>query len=246
MTRVSASSVSGVTMTIERAVPGLTSSTSAIFSGSPVRHTMRVRPRSPTRSRIASSISTLSRLARIATHDLRLLWLASTSSATTVKTCSDQPSSTVWPCSTTRDRPLRSSAILPSSPVVITPISELTMKIPPTVARSISPRNGPVPVSSPIVPGSRVRSRLRQTMPGQLPLSALSSGATMTAAVATTTTSAAEARPSQPMSAGVPFDMVRSNQYRTRSHRVARLNRLPPRPFPRREPIVLCHTISGH
>lgn len=52
MTRVSASAASGVTIMMERAAPGETSSTSATFSGSPVRHTMRVRPRSPTRARI--------------------------------------------------------------------------------------------------------------------------------------------------------------------------------------------------
>ncbi|MFC6936519.1 hypothetical protein ACFQHO_43830 [Actinomadura yumaensis] len=157
-------------------------------------------------------MSTLSRSARIATQERRRPWLASASSAITVKTWSDQPSTTVWSRSTIRDRPLRSSAILPSRPVVSTPMSELTMKMPPTVAASIRARNGPDPSSPPIVPGSRVRSRLRQTTPAQCPLRSASPGASSTARLATTTMSTPEARPSQPMRAGVPLDMVLSNQ----------------------------------
>ncbi|MGY5080932.1 hypothetical protein ACWIGX_28215 [Streptomyces nigrescens] len=83
----------------------------------------------------------------------------------TVKTCSDQPSTIVCPRSISRDLPLRSSWIRASRPVVSTPMSELTMKIPPMVTSSMNARNGGRPVSPPIVPGSSVRSRLIHAQP---------------------------------------------------------------------------------
>ena len=39
----------------------------------------------------------------------------------------------MWPASMTSERPLRSSSSLPSMPVLMTPISALTMKMPPNV-----------------------------------------------------------------------------------------------------------------
>ena len=57
-----------------------------------------------------------------------------------MNTWSDQPSSTVWFRSMIRERPLRSSAIRASRPVVSTLIRALTMKMPPSVTRNISSR----------------------------------------------------------------------------------------------------------
>ncbi|WP_261987345.1 hypothetical protein [Actinomadura sp. HBU206391] len=165
--------------------------------------------------------------ARIATQERRSLWLASTNSAITVNTCSDQPSTTVWSRSMIRDRPLRSSEILPSKPVVSTPINALTMKIPPMVAVSMRARNGAVPTSPPMVPGSSVRSRLRHSRPGQCPFSSASRGAITTAVVPTIMISTPEARASQPIRADVPLAMVLSNQYRIRSRLLNLANRSP-------------------
>ena len=59
-----------------------------------------------------------------------------------VNTWSDQPRIRVWPCSSTSERPLRRSSILPSMPDVSTPISVLTMKMPPRVTPSMVRRKG--------------------------------------------------------------------------------------------------------
>ena len=105
-------------------------SRSSMSIGSPERQTIEVRPVFGRRARISSSISPLSRSARM-TIALRLTFaLATTSSETTVKISCDQPRMTVCPDSTTRERPLRSSASLPSSPVLMMPISALMMKMP--------------------------------------------------------------------------------------------------------------------
>ncbi len=75
-----------------RASSGLPIGRSARSDGRPVRHTTRARRGIVTRSRMASSISTRSRSARI-TIDVRgRLTPASMSSASTVKICWLQPS----------------------------------------------------------------------------------------------------------------------------------------------------------
>ena len=66
---------------------------------------------------------------------------------------------TVWSDSITRERPLRSSSSLSSMPLFSTPMSVLTMKMPPSVTTSIATRK-PTPASPPMVPASSVRIRL--------------------------------------------------------------------------------------
>jgi|GEM_PF-6745086 len=140
ITCASGSSRCGESTTTHRAVSRLSRSRSLGSVGLPVRHTTRVRPVSPTRSRIASSMLTLSLSARIAMAECRWLACALTSSETIVKTCSDQPRITMWPRSMTRERPLRSSSILLRKPEESTPTRVLTMKMPPREAASISAR----------------------------------------------------------------------------------------------------------
>ena len=94
----------------------------------------------------------------------RLLALASMSSSTIVKIDWLQPRMTVWPSSMTRERPLRSSSRRPSIPVEMMPMRIATMKMPPIVISSIASRKPGRPVSPPIVPESRVRSRLIHAM----------------------------------------------------------------------------------
>ena len=137
---------------------GLTRSRSACSVGQPVRHTTRNPEREPSRPRISSSISTLSRSARIATHGRRSLSLATASSEMIVKSCSDQPNRTVWPSSTTSERPFRRSTSFASNPVVMTPTSAATMMMPPIVAANIGKTQNADPSSAETVPGSRVRS----------------------------------------------------------------------------------------
>ena len=134
MTYASASSAEplGASTMTERDVLMLTSSRSDMSSGLPVRQTIRVLPVEPSRWRSASSISTLSWSARIAMTDLPRLRLASTSSETTVKTWSDQPTITVWSLSATGERPLRSWSIFWLRPLVSRPTSALTTKMPPS------------------------------------------------------------------------------------------------------------------
>lgn len=78
-------------------------------------------------------------------------------------------------------------------------------------------------MSPPIVPGSRVRSRLIQTTPSQPPLSSVSLWAKVTTTAETRVINAKEASPSQPISAGVPRSIVPSNQYRSRSRSLLRM-----------------------
>ena len=68
-----------------------------------------------------------------------------------------------------------------------------------------------------MVPGSMVRSRLRQSTPSQFPFCCTSAGANSQAKVEMTRTSAADASPSRPTSAGVPRAIMLSNPYRARA-----------------------------
>ena len=63
-----------------------------------------------------------------------------TSSEMMGKIWADQPRMTVWPRSTTFERPLRSASIWASMPVVSTPMSALTTKMPPIVTASMAKR----------------------------------------------------------------------------------------------------------
>ena len=73
-----------------------------------------------------------------------------------VNTWGDQPRMTVWPVSTTCERPRRRSLSRPSRPLASTPISALTMKMPPRVMANPTSRNDH-PVSPATVPVSTVR-----------------------------------------------------------------------------------------
>ncbi len=121
----------------------------------PVRQMTRVPRRSGNRVRMASSISTLSRSARITTAALRSLSLAIDSSESTVKTRSDQPSTSVWPVSSTGERPLRSSPRRWSTAVAITPMKALKMMMPANVSVSWRAMKSAFEVSSAVtVPAS--------------------------------------------------------------------------------------------
>ena len=198
---------------IERAVCRLTISRSARSIGLPVRQTMRVVP--GVGDALADLVLHL-HLVLVGQDDdagagAGSRWPA-TSSVTIAKTCGDQPRITVWSLSTTCERPLRSSSSLPSMPLVSTPISVLTTKMPPRVTASIESRNGQLPVSPPMVPASSVRmSDIQAT--STKPTGRPSAGGAHRAAHtgnAMTTMSAAEATASQPMSAGVPRERVLS------------------------------------
>ena len=76
----------------------------------------------------------------MATQGRRVLSLALISSASTMKTWSDQPRITVWFRSMILDRPRLSRASRVSSPVVRMLIKALTMKMPPRVTRNINNR----------------------------------------------------------------------------------------------------------
>jgi hypothetical protein len=74
-------------------------------------------------------------------------------------TWEDHPRMSVWPLSTTNDRPFRSSPSFASNPLVRMPISMLTTKMPAIVTASMASRKTHDPLSPPMVPGSSVRSR---------------------------------------------------------------------------------------
>ena len=128
--------------------------------GEPDRQITLVPRRSGTLALSSSSMSTLSRSARITTTGSLRLSLATVSSLMIVKIDSDQPRITVWSFSSTIERPRRSSPSLESMPLAITPIRALTMNRPPRVSASRVSRNRQLPSSPPIVPGSSVCSRL--------------------------------------------------------------------------------------
>ena len=95
-------------------------------------------------------------------------------------------------------------------PVLMMPISVATMKMPPRVTRSMANTNATLPVSPPIVPGSSVRSRLRQNSSAKSrpSVSALSRSVPDTSTRIVTATMISSDRTKRPtMSATVPRDM---------------------------------------
>jgi hypothetical protein len=114
-----------------------------------------------------------------------------------------------------RERPLRSSSILPSMPLVKMPIKVLTMKMPPKVTASIIKRKGQLPESPPMVPASKVRIRLIQASwmnPGFAPSSPAGASPAICTTRAMTAIITAETKPSQAIRAAGPLDIVLSNQ----------------------------------
>ena len=125
--------------------------------------------------------------------------------------CSDQLRITMWPVSTTRERPLSSSSSLLSMLLVSTPIKVLMMKMPPRVTASMAKRKFQ-PVSPPIVPGSSVRMRLAHiASPSDMGASPAGPMRASHTTKATTSTTTAESSASQPMMAAVPPVKVLSN-----------------------------------
>ncbi len=124
---------------------------------------------------------------------------------------------TVWFDSRTSDRPLRRRSIWFSMALFNTPIRALTMKMPPSVTSSITPRKAK-PWSLPMVPASSVRIRLAQAASpndkGSVPTSRASPAKVITAPETSTITS--DSTNSMPISAGVPRDIKLSNWYRRR------------------------------
>ena len=179
--------------------------------GSPLRQMIRVFFVSGTLAAISSSISTLSISDMMTMRGRRRLSLAITSSETTSKIEGDQLKMIVWSCSSTSERPLRSSSSLPSRPVLSTPISAETTKMPANVTSSITSRK-PQPASPPIVPESRVRISDAQ-VPSMKPIGASPAGEiwVMARNAPAIAMRASETRPSQPISATVPAAMLLSN-----------------------------------
>ena len=179
--------------------------------GSPLRQITRVLRRVGTLAAISSSISTLSLLAMMTMRGRLRLALATASSEMMSKIDGDQLRMIVWSFSRTRERPLRNSSSLLSTPALSTPISAETMKMPPSVTISMTMRNAQ-PTSPPIVPESRVRISDSQNASmndngeppsGVIPVTARSAPAMMMISSETTA--------SQPMSAIGPAAMVLSN-----------------------------------
>ena len=114
----------------ERASSGLAMARSRGSAGSPVRQTRRVGLPFGSRSRSASSMTTLSSRAMTTTHASRWFSLATPSSARIAGSVGAQPRTSTWLRSTTRERPLRSSVRRWSRAVAIRPISAETRKMP--------------------------------------------------------------------------------------------------------------------
>ena len=160
----------------------------------------------------------------------RRLRLASTSSETSVKIWSDQPRITVWPRSTTTERPLRSCSSCRLSPLVSRPTRALTTKMPPSASTNHSASTARVSCSG--TERLNVLMNVRQSSWKKLgPWPAASTGTTKARASVTVTMSATDAIASQPMRLGVPRDIVLSNQYRSRvlSRAFRAIRRISPR-----------------
>lgn len=82
------------------------------------------------------------------------LWLAAASSLTMVKIWRDQPSTRVWPCSSTREWPRRRASKRRATLATSTATRLPTRRMPPTVAIIMSVCQPRLPSSPVIVPGS--------------------------------------------------------------------------------------------
>ena len=96
-------------------------------------------------------------------QERRWFALASTSSERIVKICGDQPRMTVWPCSMTRERPLRSSSELRLDAARQDADQDGDDEDAAQRDREHRQQETERPVSPPIVPGSSVRSRFAQS-----------------------------------------------------------------------------------
>ena len=98
-------------------------------------------------------------------------------------------------------------------PLVSTPISVLITKMPPSVTASIEKRNGQLPRSPPMVPGSSVRMSDAQAIsrnPGRAPASLAGASASSQTRNEIAATSSPETTASHAMSAIGPREIERS------------------------------------
>ncbi|GAA1698726.1 hypothetical protein GCM10009745_51490 [Kribbella yunnanensis] len=100
-------------------------------------------------------------------------------------------------------------------------MNALTTKIPPTVIASIRNMNTGLPESPLTVPASIARINVIQKTSGHPPCCCTSSGTSQITSTETTSTSNVDANPSHPTNAGVPRDIVLSNQYRARARHIS-------------------------
>ena len=127
-------------MITERAPKGFTNCRSASVIGSPLRTITLVLGVLPTRSRMASSNSTLSPVARITIADRLRERFASVISLISENTLEFQPRIRVWSVSRTRLLPLRRSSTLLSKAPETIPIKPARKIRPPKVVTSIRVR----------------------------------------------------------------------------------------------------------
>ena len=121
--------------------------------GDPLRTTSLDVPKSLTSRRISSVTSTGSSAVSTTIARPRSLRLASTSSEMTTLSLSLRPMMSVWPTSTTAERPRRRVSSLVSMPLEMMPMIVAPRKMPMRVTASIPNRN--LSPSSPLnVPGS--------------------------------------------------------------------------------------------
>ena len=146
ITRESASSPSGGRTMIERASWGLTISRSSTSIGSagPADDARGPRSCRPCRGSRPPSRPCPSRPGSRRRRSCGSRWRRR-ARRLIEKTSGDQPRITVWPLSTTNERPLRSSSSLSSMPVKMTPIRVLKTRIPPAVIASMEIRKGQLP-----------------------------------------------------------------------------------------------------
>ncbi len=205
-----ASPSSSPTMMTDRAPAIAARSRSSGSEGFPLRHTTRVVRRSGTAALIASSITLLSARARMTIEARFSLSLATASSLTMGATRGDQPRIIVWPDSSTRLRPSRSSSTFWSTPLARRPISEPPSRMPVTVTARPNTLVGH-PWSS-AAPGSTVRSTDCQN--ASTKLSPVHSLATV-AMTATMMMMARKRRPRYPITTTGPRASALSSRYRS-------------------------------
>ena len=155
-------SSSGLSTMTDFASCGFMRARSLTRVGDPLRTTSLDVPKSLTSRRISSVTSTGSSAVRTTIARPRSLRFASTSSEMTTLSLSLRPMMSVWPTSTTAERPRRRVSSLVSMPLEMMPMIVAPRKMPMRVTASIPNRN--LSPSSPLkVPGSSDRVIASQT-----------------------------------------------------------------------------------
>ncbi len=215
-TWASPASPSGGSTSTAFAVRGLSRASTVGSVVRPLRQMILVVPVSVTQAEISSSISTLSFGARTATAERRWLALAATSSPTTGRIWSDQPSTTVCPVSSTVEWPRRRDMMRRLMPVVIRLTRVDTKSSATRASVTEASTYGGEPTAPPIL---RVCPTLTHTAVSRPERVAGAARSAQTSTVLAGITTARQARASQPMSAVVPPATRWSKRYRRRSRR---------------------------